>query len=51
MRVVENAAGHYPPGGGVEKEKTLFGALVGVHGGGSGDLLDAFLDLVHDVAG
>ena len=51
MWVMENAAGHYLLGGGVEKEETLFGALVGVHGGSSSDILDDVLDLVHDVAG
>ena len=51
MWVVEDAAGHHPLRGGVEKEEALFGALVGVHSSGSGDLLNDVLDLVHDVAG
>ena len=51
MWVVENPAGHHPPRGSVEEEETLLGALVGVPGGGGGNLLNDVLDLVHDVAG
>ena len=41
MRVVQNTASHKPPGGGVEQEEPLLGALIS----------DDVLNLVHDVGG
>ena len=51
VQVVQNKASHDPPGGGVEQQEPLLGALIGITGSGGGNLLDDVLDLVHDVAG
>ena len=42
---------HDPPGGGVEQEEPLLGALIRIPGSGGGNLLDDVLNLVHDVGG